>query len=266
MNRKEIDFDRVYESKYGTYKILSVFKKGRRQMCLIEFTKTKFRTETRRESALQGRVRDLYFPSCCGVGYMGEVSTKGNERLYNIWRTMIRRCYNPNSCEYHNYGRKGVEVCERWHCYKNFLDDAKLLNGYELFLKNESPKNVHLEKDILSEERKIYSPETCFWATAEANERARWQKEIGMRHQSSRYMGVSKKGTGKYAVRISNNGERINIGTFSNEIAAANAYNYYARLYKTSYLNDCKFMEKEEWESFRTKRGKKRMSSKPSTM
>lgn len=266
MDRKEIDFDRVYESKYGAYKILSVFKRGKRKMCLIEFTKTKFRAEARRESALRGNVRDLYFPSCCGVGYMGEASMKENKRLYDIWRTMISRCYNPNNCEYHNYGRKGVTVCERWHCYKNFLDDAKLLNGYELFLKNENPKGVHLEKDILSGERKIYSPETCCWTTAGTNERARWQKEIESQYHSSGYMGVSKKGTGRYVVRISNNGKRINIGTFSDEVAAANSYNYYARLYGTSYLNDCRFMKKEEWESFRTKRGKKRTSSRPSTM
>lgn len=266
MNRKEIDFDRVYESKYGAYKILSVFKRGRRQMCLIEFVKTKFRTEVRRESALHGNVRDLYFPSCCGVGYMGEVSMKENKRLYDIWRTMISRCYNPNNCEYHNYGRKGVVVCERWHCYKNFLDDAKLLNGYELFLKNKNPKGVHLEKDILRKERKIYSPETCCWTTAEANERARWKKDIELKNQSSKHMGVSMKGIGKYSVRFSNNGERINIGTFSDENAAANAYNYYARLYETSHLNDCEFMSKEEWESFRTKRGGKRTVSRPSTM
>lgn len=256
MNRKEIDFDKVYESKNGTYKILSVFKIGRRQMCLIEFIKTKFRTQTRRESALQGKVKDPYFPSYCGVGYLGKVSTKGNEKLYNVWRTMISRCYNHNNCEYHNYGRKGVVVCKRWHCYKNFLDDAKLLKGYELFLSNKNPRSVHLEKDILGEERKIYSPETCCWVTAGTNERARWQKEIALHHQSSEYMGVSRKGSGRYAVRIANNGERINIGTFSDEVAAANAYNYYARLYGTSYLNDCVYMSKKEWESYRTKRGK----------
>lgn len=266
MNRIEIDFEKVYESKNGKYKILSIFKSGSRKMCLIEFTKTKFRTETRIESALHGKAKDPYFPSCCGVGYMGEVSTKGNERLYNIWRTMISRCYNPNNCEYHNYGKKGVIVCERWHCYKNFLNDAQLLKGYDLFLNSKKLKNVHLEKDILSEGRKIYSPETCCWTTAGENERARWEKELALNYHSSKYMGVSRKGNERYSVRIANNGERINIGTFSNEVAAANAYNYYARLYETSYLNDCRFMEKEEWESFRTKRGRKRTSSKPSIM
>lgn len=86
------------------------------------------------------------------------------------------------------------------------------------------------------------------------------------KHQSSVYMGVSRR-NGRYAVRISNNGERVNIGTFSDEVVAANAYNYYARLCKTSYLNDCRFMEKEEWEKFRTKKGgRKRTTSRPSTM
>ena len=256
MNKKEIDFDKVYESKNGTYKILNVFKSGKRQMCLIQFTKTNFISKTRRENALQGKVKDPYFPSCSGVGYIGEVSTRGNERLYNIWRTMISRCYNPNSCEYHNYGAKGVLVCERWHCYKNFLDDAKLLDGYELFLNSEKLKSVHLEKDILSKDSKIYSPETCCWAAAGVNERARWTKELALQKQSSCYMGVSRSRTGRYIARISNDGTRINIGTFSDEVSAANAYNYYARLYGTSYLNDCPYMSVEEWTKYKMKRGK----------
>ena len=225
-------------------------------MCLIQFTNTNFIAKTRRENALQGKVKDPYFPSCCGVGYLGEVSTKENERLYNIWRTMIGRCYNPNNCEYHNYGAKGVRVCDRWHCYKNFLYDVKLLNGYELFLNAEKLKSVHFEKDILSRGNKIYSPDTCCWTTAGVNERARWQKELSMKKQSSCYMGVSRTRAGKYIARISNNGERINIGTFSDEISAANAYNYYAKQYGTSFFNDCPYMSVEEWTKNKRKRGK----------
>ena len=46
------------------------------------------------------------------------------KKLYEVWRGMIRRCCNPGHPSYHNYGGRGIQVCDRWlHSFKNFLED-----------------------------------------------------------------------------------------------------------------------------------------------
>lgn len=42
---------------------------------------------------------------------------------YRCWTHMMSRCYNKNHQQYHNYGKRGIKVCKRWHTYENFLAD-----------------------------------------------------------------------------------------------------------------------------------------------
>ena len=35
-------------------------------------------------------------------------------KWYDRWRSMIRRCYNPEVKSYNNYGGRGITVCDRW--------------------------------------------------------------------------------------------------------------------------------------------------------
>lgn len=42
---------------------------------------------------------------------------------YSTWEAMHNRCYNYNSNWYHHYGGRDIIVCERWHEFKNFLED-----------------------------------------------------------------------------------------------------------------------------------------------
>ena len=51
-------------------------------------------------------------------------------RLYSIWRGMKKRCYQPTSAGYKNYGGRGITVCDEWiSSYESFRDWA-LANGY----------------------------------------------------------------------------------------------------------------------------------------
>src|SRR5690242_4880869 len=40
-------------------------------------------------------------------------------KLYRLWRTMRRRCSDPNAIHYGLYGGRGIRVCDRWQ--KSFL-------------------------------------------------------------------------------------------------------------------------------------------------
>ena len=78
----------------------------------------------------------------------------GNAVLYKIWHNMRERCYNPDSVNYKNYGKKGVIVCDEWkNSYESFAYWS-LNNGY-------SP-GLQLDKDIKGDGL-LYSPNTCTW-------------------------------------------------------------------------------------------------------
>lgn len=78
-------------------------------------------------------------------------------RLNKIWRMMRQRCYNPNDQAYHNYGAKGVEVCDEWFRFDNFLEWA-LTNGYKDGL---TLDRIYADKD--------YQPDNCRWVTKKEN-------------------------------------------------------------------------------------------------
>ena len=67
---------------------------------------------------------------------------------------MIRRCYDNNLKECHNY-LEGSCTCEEWHCFQNF---AKWFDENYYEVPNEK---MQLDKDILMKGNKIYSPDTC---------------------------------------------------------------------------------------------------------
>ena len=44
--------------------------------------------------------------------------------LHAVWNGMRARCQNPNHPAYHNYGGRGIKVCERWKTFANFYADV----------------------------------------------------------------------------------------------------------------------------------------------
>lgn len=49
---------------------------------------------------------------------------KTNTSLFNIWVNMRQRCGNANNPAYHQYGGRGITVCERWlESFENFYED-----------------------------------------------------------------------------------------------------------------------------------------------
>lgn len=43
--------------------------------------------------------------------------------LFRIWSHMRERCERPRCRTFHNYGGRGIRVCERWQTFWNFVAD-----------------------------------------------------------------------------------------------------------------------------------------------
>lgn len=42
---------------------------------------------------------------------------------YYCWARMIQRCTNPKHTRYKEYGGRGIQICDRWMSFSNFLAD-----------------------------------------------------------------------------------------------------------------------------------------------
>lgn len=129
----------------------------------------KAKVHTQYDHCLKGDIVNPYQKTKYNVGCLGlmkdgsKPNTKKYNREYTVWSAMLQRVYDETVRDrYETY--KNVTVCERWHCFANFLEDIKLIEGYELWLKN--PKQgISLDKDLKQQgvKNKVYSLETvCF--------------------------------------------------------------------------------------------------------
>lgn len=99
----------------------------------------------------------------CGCYRLEQISSHGKSttKEYRAWGHMKDRCYNNKSKSYHNYGKRGIDVCSEWReSFAVFFFDM----GY-------CPKGHTLER---IDNEKGYSFDNCKWATwkeQEANKR-----------------------------------------------------------------------------------------------
>jgi len=243
MRKRSIPNGSVFNSNnYGKFKIITELdSKNKKRQFLIEFLLTKHKTKASIREIVNGEVKDIYYPKIYGVASIGNANKKGNEKIYNIWINIIARCYNQQNKAYRFYGAKNVKVSTEWLIFQNFLKDVAKLKGFQNIA--EKVEKYELDKDI-NGDGQLYSKESCVWVLKSTNNYYMLKE-----NNKSSYIGVCfLKKTGNWQSQINIDNKQVYIGTFTNINAAANAYNYYAKQYRTEFIqNECIEMSRTEW-------------------
>lgn len=77
---------------------------------------------------------------------------------YKVWAQMRKRCEAPYHISYHNYGGRGIKVCDRWQSFENFISDM-----------GKRPSSKH-QLDRIDPDGD-YTPDNCRWVTRRTQSR-----------------------------------------------------------------------------------------------
>ena len=78
-------------------------------------------------------------------------SKSGRTKIYNVWLGMLSRCNNKNNLGYHDYGGRGIRVCDAWQKFEDFYADV-----------GDRPSGMSLDR--INNELG-YFKENCRWST-----------------------------------------------------------------------------------------------------
>lgn len=86
---------------------------------------------------------------------------------YNVWVAFRRRCCDPNTKGYSNYGGRGIKVCPEWESFEQFLSDM-------------GPRPTPKHQIDRIDNDGDYEPKNCRWVTSATNNQNRRNNKLTM--------------------------------------------------------------------------------------
>lgn len=140
-----------------------------------------------------GRVNSC---GCYKSEYITDKNTSHGQKYNRIYRTyynMINRCYKENNKHYHNYGGRGISVCDEW-----LIKEIGFVNFYNWSMENGYSDDLTIDRIDFNGN---YEPSNCRWATQleQANNRvyeikglllniSQWSKLYGVDYKKLIYI------------------------------------------------------------------------------
>lgn len=182
--------------KYGSYEVV---EDGGCKNVTIVFHKTNtVVNDLQRGNVKRGNVKDPYYPSVNGKGWIGKgeyvAKIRGKvTKQYHVWSGMMNRCYSETSKTDHwKCYREGVEVSKEFLDFQEFGKwfDDNYIEGWDL------------DKDVLSFIKgvNVYSHETCIFLPPRLNKLLIGNPKLLNEDLPA---GVTSVNTGGYQARLS---------------------------------------------------------------
>lgn len=192
------------------YKALVINGSNRMGCCIIRINK--WISEVGVKELKNGKIKYPYHKNYYGVGFIGVGKYKHKHKACKIWSKMIERCYRKKRSA-RNLSYIDCKVCNEWLDMQVFSEwyDNNYIDGFEL------------DKDLLVDGNKIYSPETCTFIPQELNKFLSNVKS----NNTSGYIGVSwHKSSKKWQSTISDidTKTRVYLGLFDTPLEASMSY------------------------------------------
>lgn len=172
----------------------------------------------------KGKGKNLYFPSVCNFGFIGQGKYTSKDYTYSLWNNMIKRVHENNFETY-----KDVQIDKSWEDFQVFSAD------YHDMLKGVKFDNPQIDKDLKSSKPRgsIYSKETCLLLPHQINTALQLENQADK--ETDAPCGVSlHKLTGKFKAQISKYGKTCYLGLYATKEEA----NFIYKKEKARYITD----------------------------